>query len=162
MLRLQGAIRTAERLLSVTTERIEPAVPPDAEAIQGLLSAASLAVADLAVSPVRLWVVRDGTRVAGAAGLERYGNAAILRSLVIDSTARGRGLGQRLVAVLEDDARASGVKALVLLTRSAAPFFERLGYRVTDRLSVSDAIRRSAEFAVLCPMSAVCMSKSLS
>jgi amino-acid N-acetyltransferase len=59
------------------------------------------------------------------------------------------------------DSRQAGIRRLVLLTETAASFFERLGYAVIDRQSVGAAVKESAEFRSLCPASAVCMTKSL-
>ncbi len=41
-------------------------------------------------------VARLDGRVVGAAGLERYADGALLRSGVVDASARGQGVGQRL------------------------------------------------------------------
>jgi amino-acid N-acetyltransferase len=53
------------------------------------------------------------------------------------------------------------VKELVLLTQSAALFFQRQGYRVVERSGVPRAVQMSEEFRSLCPASATCMTKSL-
>ena len=158
---VERRVRVTAHLLLMSATRLEPALPRDGAAIRCLLEGASLPVEDLATSPIRMWLARDGTRVVGAAGLERHGDAALLRSLVVESSARDRGLGRRLVAALEDDARAEGITTLVLLTQTAKSFFEQLGYRVVDRASQPGAIQRSAEFVALCPTSAACMSKTL-
>lgn len=78
------------------------------------------------------------------------------------SEQRKRGLGHELVARLEQDAQAVGIQQLILLTETAEAFFRRLGYTITDRSQVSDDGKQSAEFRILCPVSAVCMSKVLS
>jgi amino-acid N-acetyltransferase len=62
---------------------------------------------------------------------------------------------------LEREAGALGIRQLVLLTESAQPFFTALGYMVIDRGHVPEALRQTAEFRSLCPVSAVCMTKSL-
>jgi amino-acid N-acetyltransferase len=134
------------------------------DAIRSLLQAADLPTADLehgAASSVRFWVLRDGARVIGAVGLERFGSAGLLRSLVVDRSRRGEGLGIALVRTLERESAAAGIDQLVLLTQTARPFFERLGYVVIDRPSAPEAIRASTEFRALCPASATCMSRNL-
>jgi len=143
------------------TVRIDPAVAADGASIRALLGEEKLPVADLETAPLRLWVARDGSRVVGAVGLERYGSAALLRSLVVAADYRRSGLGQELVFTLEQAARAAGVKLLVLLTQTAEPFFAHLRYSVIDRAYVPDEVRQSAEFRSLCPASATCMTKSL-
>jgi amino-acid N-acetyltransferase len=79
----------------------------------------------------------------------------------MSSNRQRHGLGQELVRRLEREAVADGVTVLVLLTQTAEPFFSRLGYVAIDRESAPAEIKASAEFRLLCPASAVCMSKAL-
>jgi arsenate reductase len=146
----------------MSTARIRPATPADFGDILALLSAASLPTQDLGnARPVHFWVAERDGRIEGAGGLEQYGDAALLRSLVVAPTLRGTGLGIALVETLEDAARAMGISQLVLLTRTARTFFEHRGYSVIPRETAPDAVRTSAEFRVFCPAPAVCMTKSL-
>jgi GNAT superfamily N-acetyltransferase len=58
----------------------------------------------------------------------RNGQAQI-RSMATIEPLRGRGLGQRVIEYLEQQARARGVKTIVLNARNrAVPFYARLGY----------------------------------
>ena len=142
--------------------RIRPAAAADRSEVLRLLQEERLPVQDLAdTRSVRLWVAEDGGRLVGAIGLEPHGDTGLLRSLVVAPSARGRGIGQELVAALEREARLAGVRQLVLLTQTAQPFFRALGYSVIARETVPDAVKASAEFRLLCPASAVCMSKFL-
>ncbi|MGH8210274.1 MAG: arsenic resistance N-acetyltransferase ArsN2 [Steroidobacteraceae bacterium] len=142
--------------------RIERAKAADGAAIRSLLEHFALPVADLASAPLGFWVARrEQPHIVGAVGLERYGTAGLLRSLVVSSTEQRRGLGGELVATLESDARATEVELLVLLTQTAESFFERIGYTAIDRAYVPFEIQQSAEFGSLCPASAVCMMKSV-
>jgi len=143
------------------TLRITPSLAMDRAPIQELLTASGLPVADLETAPLRLWVARDGSRVVGSIGLERYGSAALLRSLCVDPAYRRSGVGQELVFTLEHASRDAGVGLLVLLTQSAESFFASLRYSVIDRAYVPDEILQSAEFRSLCPASATCMTKTL-
>ena len=160
MLRSQPVDGIVGHLLRVSV-RIQIAVPADGAAIRALLTQSALPVEGLESAALRLWVARDGDRVLGAVGLERYGAAGLLRSLVVAATDQRRGLGQELVAAVERESRAAGVQLLVLLTQTAEQFFRRLGYDVVDRAYVPDEVRQSAEFRSLCPASAACMTKSL-
>jgi N-acetylglutamate synthase-like GNAT family acetyltransferase len=108
-----------------------------------------------------MWVAEEGSRIVGTIGLESYGAAGLVRSLVVVPAHRARGLGSVLVARLEQEATARETRLLVLLTETAQPFFKRLGYQVIERGYVPDEVRQSAEFTSLCPASAVCMTKSL-
>ena len=85
----------------------------------------------------------------------------LLRSIVVLPDRRGHGLGQALVATLEQQARHLRVQRLHLLTTTAAPFFRTLGYADTDRGAAPPAIAASREFAALCPASAAYLVKAL-
>lgn len=134
----------------------------DFAAVQQLLVASQLPVDDLdEARELRFWVAEAHGHVIGAIALERYGAVGLLRSLVVAASHQKQGFGRDLVAVLEREARDSGVERLVLLTQTAETFFHRIGYRVVDRGEVSDEIKASAEFRSLCPATALCMTKSL-
>ena len=136
--------------------------PPTAEALAGLLARAGLPHADL--TPAHLpdfLALRDGDALVGAVGLEVYGPDALLRSLVVAPERRGEGLGAGLVDAIEAHARRRGVEVLWLLTETAEGFFATRGYARAERASAPEAIRSTAEFAALCPASAVCMRKPL-
>ncbi len=127
-----------------------------------LLEEARLPTADIAqIDDLRLWLLEVDGRQVGVIGLECFGAHALLRSLVIAPEVRARGLGRHLVARLEQDARSQGISRLTLLTETAEGFFRRLGYESVDRSEAPEEVRRSAEFRSLCPVSAVCMAKSL-
>ncbi len=134
----------------------------DAEAIRALLDGAGLPTSDLAEpANLQFWVAEESGRVVGAVGLERYGQAGLLRSLVVDTAHRNGGIGRALVGELERNARRERIAILVLLTQTAEPFFGRLGYAAVDRQYAPDDVQRSAEFRSICPASAVCMMKTL-
>lgn len=94
-------------------------------------------------------------------GLELLGQEALLRSLVVEASHRGTGGGRTLVAAAEEHARAEGVRSVYLLTTTAAPFFERLGYSRVDRACAPATIQATREFISLCPATATFMVKLL-
>ena len=148
--------------MGAATNRVESAVPADLSSIRALLDEARLPHTDIVDgSGARFWILRAGGRTIGAVGLETYGSSGLLRSLVVAPEARGSGLGGRLVDALEDAARSSGVRRLVLLTQTAETFFSHRGYAVIDRADAPAELRDSTEFRSLCPASATCMSKHL-
>jgi amino-acid N-acetyltransferase len=131
--------------------------------VRDLLAAAHLPVEDLRSAPgLRFWVAQDDDHIVGAIGLESFGPAALLRSLVVAPSHRGQGLGSMLVATLEREARAHATEVLVLLTETAEAFFSRHGFEIIERDYAPDEVKLSAEFKSLCPASAVCMMKLLS
>lgn len=128
-----------------------------------LLDGADLPTEDLrggGAGPTLYAVEVDGDRV-GCIGIERYGDAALLRSAAVAEPYRGEGYGRGAVRALESHARDDGVAALYLLTTTAAAFFAELGYERIEREAVPDAVRESAEFDDLCPVSATVMSRPL-
>src|SRR5258708_145079 len=107
-------------------------------------------------------VAREGGRVAGCAVLEHYDTVGLLRSVAVAQSQRGLGLGIRLTEAAEALARARGIKALYLLTETAAGFFPRFGFRPVSRNEVALAVRQSIEFTRACPATALAMVKDLS
>ena len=143
--------------------RIADATPVELGALRRMLVAESLPEQGVASGAgARFLVARtaDG-RVLGGIGLEGGCPAALLRSLVVDRAHRGAGIGEALVAAIEDVARVDGVETLYLLTLDAAGFFSKLGYGHADRSRVPRALRQTDEFSTLCPASADCMAKRL-
>jgi amino-acid N-acetyltransferase len=135
---------------------------PDLAAVLALLHDGRLPTEDLTSAPgLQLWVLESEGRLLGVIGLERFGTGALLRSLAVASGHQRHGFGHELVTRLEQDAQSAGVERLVLLTETAEAFFRRLGYEPIDRRYVPEEIKQSAEFRSLCPLSAVCLTKSL-
>jgi amino-acid N-acetyltransferase len=103
----------------------------DIPAIESLLKAEWLPPMAIAEFLDSFWVLEAGGRVAGCAGVEIYGEAAVLRSVVVAPELRGRGEGHRLVTVSLDYARQHAARRVYLFTMHAAPFFARYGLNVT-------------------------------
>ncbi len=80
-------------------------------------------------------------RIIGMVGLERYGDAALLRSLVVIPSEQGNGLGRELVRHLLD---------------------RRFGFTRVTGSDIPAAVMVSAEFQGACPSSAVAMRLDLS
>lgn len=99
--------------------------------------------------------------VVGYVGLEGEGRDLLLRSLVVLADRKARGLGARVLAAAEIVAGNMGAARLHLLTTTAEPFFARNGYRTANRQTAPEAMRRTREFAGLCPASAAYLIKDL-
>ncbi len=135
----------------------------DWSAINSLLAGEDLPVDDLDAEKVSDFLIaEDDGDILGLIGLELYRTIGLLRSLVITKRARRLGLGGKLVGALESAAETAGVTELWLLTIDAQQFFERLGYKIIGREHVPDSIRKTDEFAGLCPDTAYLMMKRLS
>lgn len=126
------------------------------------LRAEGLPTGDLADGDTAFFAFREpGGGLIGFAGLQQRGRAALLRSLVVLPPARARACGSAIVRWMEAEARRRGVDALYLLTTGAGGFFEKLGFRRLQRQAAPPAIAATAEFASLCPSSAVLMERKL-
>ena len=147
--------------MMLADKQIRSPRPLDLDAAVRLLSEAGLPVDDATADHLAL-VTEENGELHGLIGLERFGDVGLLRSLVVASHYRGRGLGEALVSALEAQAQDCGVAELWLLTIDADVFFERLGYGVRRRDAAPDAIQATSEFSTLCPADAVLMSKSTS
>nr|WP_298129825.1 arsenic resistance N-acetyltransferase ArsN2 [uncultured Pseudoxanthomonas sp.] len=141
---------------------IRTATDDDLPRILALLTQSSLPTADL-VDAVPTFLVdeRDGA-LAGVIGLQRFGQAGLLRSLAVAPAYQGQGIARRLVAALETEARQQDIDALYLLTQTAERFFTLQAFEALPREQAPAALLASAEFRSLCPASAVCMRKRLS
>lgn len=146
--------------MSSATVALRRADESDLAYVEGLLSDAGLPSADVRSSPARFYVGYDGAERIGVGGLERYGADGLLRSVVVERSARGNGYGTAICEALERRARADGVETLYLLTTTAAEFFADRGYEYVERADAPPAIRETAEFDDLCPASAACLRKS--
>lgn len=145
-----------------TTTPVTPERGPPFVQVESLLHAAALPWADLTPAHMTdFFSVGPADAPQGVVGVELHGDVALLRSLAVVAPSRGKGLGHALVAAAEAHARAGGASALYLLTTTAEPFFEALGYHRIERDAAPEPIRRTREFAALCPATAVLMVKRL-
>jgi amino-acid N-acetyltransferase len=140
---------------------VRAATRDDRSAVTALLEAAGLPTAGLPRSLDDFLIAEDGGRIVGAIGLEVYAEAALLRSAVVDPSARGTGLGHALVRALLVHATARGIRELYLLTTTAEEFFPRFGFERITRGEVPEPVRTSVEFRESCPASATVMRARL-
>jgi amino-acid N-acetyltransferase len=109
----------------------------------------------------RLFHLKENEEIVGTVGIEFYNQYALLRSLAVDNEKRNKGLGKKLVEFVEQYAKQEGVKELILLTTTAPAFFKSRNYQVIDRVDVPEDVKKSSEFASVCPSSAIVMKKIL-
>lgn len=138
------------------------AAAADLTAVRALLDRGGLPTADLQPAHLeQFFVARAGDRLAGVVGIEGLGTLGLLRSLAVAPELRGRQLGHRLWAHARAEARRRGIQQLYLLTTTAEPLFAKWGFVRVAREVVPDAVRTTAEYAALCPSSAVVMRLDL-
>ena len=155
--------RVAKARSSEASERtilIVPASAEDFDSLRALLEEASLPTEGLGDQFPQAYVVaRAGSDLLAAAGLETYGEAGLLRSLVVAAAARNRGFGRALVENRLAYARALGVERVFLLTTTAPRYFERFGFANANRSEAPAELASSPEFASVCPASAICLTR---
>jgi amino-acid N-acetyltransferase len=129
--------------------------------IYALLDECELAKEGLAPHLSTTLVARDGNQVVGSCALEMYEEFALLRSVAVKPSFRGRGLAQRLTRAALDLAKQHQVRGVYLLTETAGAFFPKLGFKFIPRSEVPEKIQRSVEFTTLCPDTCKAMEISL-
>jgi len=139
------------------TLALRPAVLADLAACRGLVDACGLPLGGLEYGFPGGYVVVADEILVGCAGVELYGAAGLLRSVAVAPEIRGRGLGEQLTRDRIAYARAMRLESLWLLTTTAPAYFSRLGFAAVGRSAAPESLRRSVEFAELCPASATCM-----
>jgi arsenate reductase len=127
---------------------------PDIPEMLSFLAANKLPAAGLADHATDLLVAHEGRELVGTAALEVYGTDALLRSVAVDASLRGTGLGQAITREALALARRRGARRVFLLTETASDFFPRFGFTDIDRDRVPESIRRTVEFDSACPASA--------
>ncbi|ACM57000.1 arsenic resistance N-acetyltransferase ArsN2 [Halorubrum lacusprofundi] len=147
--------------MSNRTLRLQRADEETIAYVETLLDKNGLPSDDVEPGRNRFYIGYDGDTRVGVGGVERHGTDGLLRSVVIERSARGNRYGTALCEALESKVEADGVERLYLLTTTAAEFFGDCGYVETDRTTAPNAIRQTAEFDELCPVTATCMVKSL-
>jgi amino-acid N-acetyltransferase len=144
--------------MSMSTPHFRAATAHDLETVAALLRAAKLPTdgLDEQFGPAFVLAVCDDD-VVGAAGIECYGDAGLLRSAVVADTWQGQGLGAALTRDRLEWARQSGLRELWLLTTTADVWFARFGFERVDRMSAPPLLQASREFREACPASAIAM-----
>ncbi len=118
-------------------------------AVERLLSAEWLPPFQIAEFLQTFWVLERDGQVLGGAGLEVYGEAGFIRSVVVDHSLRGTRQGERLVRRALDEAKARGVKRMYLFTGSAAGFFSRFGFELCTMDDFEPSVRQSWQFIAM-------------
>src|SRR5687768_1304812 len=107
---------------------LRTARPADLPGVIDLLGSAKLPTAGVAEAFSHFMVAESEGRLIGAAGLEIYGASALLRSVVVEDSWRGSGVGRKLIENALDEAKRRGIDDVFLLTTTAEHYFPRFGF----------------------------------
>ncbi len=139
---------------------MQPKVIKDPEAFTRFkesLDAAGLPHEDLNMADHLLIGYYEMEDLIGTGGLEIYVEYGLLRSVSITAHNRGKRLGSEIIRHLIEKGKESGLKGIYLLTETARHFFAKIGFTEIDRSEAAEEVKDCAEFAHVCPASAVCM-----
>lgn len=128
---------------------LRAARPDELAAIDALIVAEHLPAFRTGEFLATFWVLDDGNRLLGCFGLEVYGEAALLRSVITGPELRGQGYGNVLVFRAMEEAARLGVKRVYLFTMDKAPFFARHGFEVCTMDDFEPAARQCSQYEIL-------------
>jgi amino-acid N-acetyltransferase len=140
---------------------ITPANPADRQAIVELLQSQKLPTQDLPARLENFMLVKENGKIIGSVGLEIYKNYGLLRSLAVDASQQGNGLGKTLYKTALELAQQKKVQELYLITTTAAPFFKKLGFTQIKRTDAPAPIAATAQFTTICASSGVVMHRKI-
>jgi amino-acid N-acetyltransferase len=140
---------------------IRPATASDYPKVCQLLQSENLPIIDIPKDLPHFFVKTDSNEIVGAAALELYENAALLRSMIVLPFYRNKGIASELVDELTLEARRKSVRSLFLITNTAEDFFNRKGFRKVEKENVDERVLQSQEFNGLCPESSAVMMKEI-
>lgn len=140
---------------------VRPAVAADLPAVEALLTSFDLPTAGVGDRIDDFVVIEDGGVVVASAGLECYGEGALLRSVAVRPEYQRRGLARTLVHNLLSRAERVGVRQVFLLTATAPEYFRRIGFQAIPDTAVDPAVRASKEFGDCCCVEAQTMRLDL-
>jgi len=138
-----------------------PALAEDLEAISQLLADLKLPTAGVEEWWPQFTVAEASGEIVGVAGLERYADGVLLRSVAVHPSWRGSDLGRTLIEIALRAAQRAGSQDVYLLTTTAEGYFPRLRFSVIPRAQVPATVQQSVEFREACPASAVAMHRRL-
>ncbi len=133
----------------------------DLPALEALLTTTELPRDGVAANVAGFWIAEEESALIGSIGLERYADAALVRSVAVAPHRQRQRLGHRLVERLIGEASAEGIDTLFLLTTTAERFFTGFGFEVIPRDAAPNLVRSSVQFTSSCSESATVMRLSL-
>lgn len=131
--------------------RLRRATPDDLQAIVGLLEAAHLPPWGAEDHLHNFVVAEQDGRVVACGGFEAYpaGAAAIVRSMAVDESLRGSGVGTRILEWVMGQAAEQGLTELYLFTVDAHDFYLRFDFVDATLADIPEAAHESIQYKFL-------------
>jgi N-acetylglutamate synthase-like GNAT family acetyltransferase/thioredoxin reductase len=140
---------------------LRPATQGDWPAIAALLEANKLPL-DGAREHLSTFLLAVGNgEIIGSAGMEVYGNVALLRSVAVAPGLHRQGIGRELVSRMLEEATRRQIGTAHLLTVTAPEYFAQFGFKRGPIDQAPQSLKVSAEFQGACPACAAFMSLTL-
>jgi N-acetylglutamate synthase-like GNAT family acetyltransferase len=142
---------------------VRRATPHDEPSVLALLARCGLPSAGVRDHLQTFWLAEGPEGVIATAGLEVYGEVALLRSVATDPSYRNRGIARQLCREALAEAARLGVRQVYLLTETAADYFARqFNFQEVPRAEADPRLQASQELAGACPQTARLMVLALS
>ena len=135
--------------MTIVPPLLRLARPEDVDAVTRLMASESLPAVEVDEWLSSFWVLDDAGTLVGSAGIERYGDAALLRSVVVAEALRGSGEGVRMTERALTFARDDGARRCYLFTMTAPQFFSRFGFERCRLDDFEPAVRRSWQWQAI-------------
>ena len=133
------------------------AIASDAPELVAALEDAHLPTEDLGDAGRAFFAFEEAGRPIGFAGLELYGEDALLRSVVVLPEVRGKGHGHAVTETVLSRAREAGAQRVYLLTTTAEEFFEHEGFIRIERSKAPPSILATRQASTICASAALLM-----
>lgn len=144
-----------------TTINIKKADKRHFSQICQLLSAAQLPIEDINPLLEHFFIAVEGDAIIAVTGMDKYEDAGLLRSVIVQPHFRNSGIASELINQLFTYAKDQGIITLYLITNTAEKYFEKKGFKKMMRQEVPATVLQSKEFNGLCPSSSVIMKRLL-
>jgi amino-acid N-acetyltransferase len=120
--------------------------PDEIEQISKLITSENMPAIEVDRWLDSFFVLDDGEKLVGCAGVEVYGEDALLRSVMTAPELRGTGEGVRMINAALDYMRDRGVKRCFLFTMTAERWFPRFGFEVCSLEDWTSGARESWQY----------------
>lgn len=140
------AVLGAGRAVSGERPRIVEASFEPSSDLAGMLKSVDLPLPEESDRVSMLKAYLSGELV-GCVGYGRYGDAAVMHSLVVIREAKGEGVGRALVQSVIDRVGEAGVRQVFLATTDTSRYFGYLGFTPVERSAIAAPVLASPELA---------------
>jgi len=141
---------------------VDAGIAGDDPGLVGALQSAGLPVDDLLEPRRTFFAYRTSAGdPVGFGGYEALGDNALVRSIVVLPAWRAQALGRNLVALLQRRAFDAGARRAWVLTSSAAPFFEKIGFKPVARDDAPATVLATRQASSLCPADAALLARTI-